>query len=100
LVKKEWDLQGIRKIVISLQQISSIMTDATRYYRHFKGGKYKVLAIGQDSESLAVVVVYQALYGDHKVWVRPKEMFDGVVERDGQIMKRFTEITKEEAYEK
>lgn len=76
------------------------MADATRYYRHFKGGKYKVLAIGQDSESLAVVVVYQALYGDQKVWVRPKDMFDDVVERDGQIMKRFTEISKEEAYEK
>ena len=77
-----------------------IMTGTTRYYRHFKGGKYKVLAIGQDSESLKPVVVYQALYGDHKVWVRPKEMFDGVVERDGKIMKRFTEITKKEAYEK
>ena len=59
------------------------MNGATRYYCHFKGGgKYKVLAIGQDSESLAPVVVYQALYGDHKVWVRPKEMFDGVVERE------------------
>jgi hypothetical protein len=56
------------------------MMGTTRYYRHFKGGKYKVLAIGQDSESLAPVVVYQALYGDHKVWVRPKDMFDGVVE--------------------
>ena len=76
------------------------MTSATRYYRHFKGGKYKVLAFGQDSESLADVVVYQALYGDHKVWVRPKEMFDDFVERDGQVMKRFTEISKEEAYEK
>ncbi len=76
------------------------MSDKTRYYRHFKGGKYKVLAIGQDSESLALVVVYQALYGDHKVWVRPKEMFDDFVERDGQIIKRFTEITEEEAYEK
>ena len=62
------------------------MTGATRYYRHFKGGKY--------------IVVYQALYGDHKVWVRPKEMFDGVVVRDGKTIKRFTEITKEEAYEK
>ena len=76
------------------------MMGSTRYYRHFKGGKYKVLAIGQDSESLEPVVVYQALYGDHKVWVRPKDMFDGVVERDGKKMKRFTEITKEEAYEK
>ena len=76
------------------------MMGSTRYYRHFKGGKYKVLAIGQDRESLEPVVVYQALYGDHKVWVRPKEMFEGVVERDGKTMKRFTEITKEEAYEK
>lgn len=76
------------------------MKDAIRYYRHFKGGKYKVLAIGQDSESLVSVVVYQALYGDHKIWVRPKEMFDGFVERNGQLIKRFTEITKEEAYEK
>ena len=76
------------------------MSDETRYYRHFKGGIYKVLVIGQDSESLALVVVYQALYGDHKVWVRPKEMFDGFVERDGRIIKRFTEITEEEAYEK
>ena len=70
------------------------------YYRHFKGGKYKILAIGQDSESLAPVVVYQALYGDHKVWVRPKEMFFDTVNRDGKEIQRFTEITKEEAYEK
>ena len=39
-------------------------------------------------------------YALGKVWVRPKEMFDGVVERDGKIMKRFTEITKKEAYKK
>ena len=76
------------------------MPDETRYYRHFKGGTYRILTIAQDSESLALVVVYQALYGDHKVWVRPKEMFDGYVERDGEIIKRFTEITEEEAYEK
>jgi Uncharacterized protein conserved in bacteria len=82
------------------EYIKIIMPDETRYYRHFKGGKYRVLAIGQDSESLVLVVIYQALYGDHKIWVRPKEMFDGFVERDGQIIKRFTEITKEEAYEK
>ena len=46
------------------------MKENTRYYRHFKGGKYKVLAIGQDSETLAPVVVYQALYGDQKVRAR------------------------------
>lgn len=72
----------------------------TRYFRHFKGGKYKLVAIGQDSESLECVVVYQALYGDHQIWVRPMDMFFGTVERDGHAIKRFTEITEEEAYEK
>ncbi len=76
------------------------MTDATRYYRHLKGGKYKVLAVGQDGEFLVPSVVYQALYGDHKVWVSPKDIFDGFVERNGQTIKRFTEITREEVYEK
>ena len=41
------------------------MSETKKYYRHFKGGKYIVLAEGQDSESLIPVVVYQALYGEH-----------------------------------
>ncbi len=76
------------------------MAISTRYYRHFKGGKYKVLAIGQDSETLVPVVVYQALYGSHQIWVRPKDMFFGLVNKDGIEQRRFTEISKEEAYEK
>lgn len=83
-----------------MAQIEIIQNCGSRYYRHFKGGKYKLVAIGQDSESLKQVVVYQALYGDHQIWVRPKEMFFGMVEKDGQKVKRFSEITEEEAYEK
>ena len=75
------------------------MDEKKKYYRHFKGGKYKVLAEGQDSESLTPVIVYQALYGEHKVWVRPKDMFYGTVEIDGAEILRFKEITEEEAYE-
>lgn len=67
-----------------------------KYYRHFKGGKYKVLAIGQDSETLEKVVVYQALYGEMKVWVRPYEMFFGKTKQNGVEIERFKEITKEE----
>lgn len=44
------------------------------------------------------VIVYQALYGEHKVWVRPKDMFYGTVEIDGAEILRFKEITEEEAY--
>ena len=72
------------------------MSEQVKYYRHFKGGKYKVLAIGQDSETLEKVVIYQALYGEMKVWVRPYEMFFGKTKRDGVEINRFTEITKEE----
>lgn len=76
------------------------MNEKKKYYRHFKGGKYVVLAEAQDSESLIPVVIYQALYGERKVWVRPKEMFYGTVIIDGIEFSRFKEITKEEAYEK
>lgn len=73
------------------------MDENTRYYRHFKGGKYRLLAIGRDSETLAPVVVYQALYGDGDVWVRPYEMFFGKVVRDGAEIDRFREISPAEA---
>lgn len=72
------------------------MDEQVKYYRHFKGGKYKVLAIGQDSETLEKVVVYQALYGEMKVWVRPYEMFFGKALKDGIEVERFMEITKED----
>lgn len=76
------------------------MEETKKFYRHFKGGKYVVLAEGQDSESLVPVVIYQALYGEQKIWVRPKEMFYGTVIVNGVECLRFKEITKEEAYEK
>lgn len=76
------------------------MDKTKKYYRHFKGGKYIVLNEGFDSESLTPVIVYQALYGEHKVWVRTKEMFYDTVVIDGVELSRFKEITKEEAYGK
>ena len=45
------------------------------------------------------MVVYQALYGEGEMWVRPYEMFFGTVERDGKVMQRFTKITEEESHE-
>lgn len=67
------------------------------YYRHFKGGMYKLLGIAKDSETLEKMVVYQALYGEGDLWVRPYEMFFGTVERDGRVIQRFTKISEEEA---
>ena len=35
------------------------------------------------------MVVYQALYGDGGLWVRPAKMFFETVTRDGRTMPRF-----------
>ena len=68
-----------------------------KYYRHFKGNIYKVLHVARHSETLEDMVVYQAMYGDRGIWVRPKAMFDEVIERDGRKIRRFDEISEEEA---
>lgn len=69
-----------------------------RYFQHFKGGKYELLTEGLNSETQEKEVVYQALYGERQVWIRPYDMFFGNVEVNGEIKKRFIEINKAEAY--
>ena len=61
-------------------------------YRHFKGNEYEVLYITRHSETLEPMVVYRALYGEGGVWVRPAQMWNETVERDGQTYIRFTRI--------
>lgn len=58
-------------------------------YRHYKGQRYRVLGIAQHSETMEQVVVYQALYGDYGLWVRPAAMFCETVELDGEPIPRF-----------
>ena len=61
-------------------------------YRHFKGNEYEVIGIANHSETMEPMVVYRALYGDEKLWVRPKAMFEEYVEKDGIKIKRFEYI--------
>ena len=68
-----------------------------KFYRHFKGNVYRVLHIAKHSETLEDIVVYQAMYGERGIWVRPKAMFEEVIERDGQTYRRFSPISAEEA---
>ena len=56
-----------------------------QYYRHFKGNVYRVLHIAKHSETLEEMVVYQAMYGERSIWVRPKSMFEEEIERDGRL---------------
>lgn len=58
-------------------------------YRHFKGKRYRVLFEAAHSETGERMVVYLALYGEGKVWVRPASMWEEQVEADGVTQPRF-----------
>ena len=61
-------------------------------YRHFKGNEYRVLGMARHSETMEEMVVYQALYGEGGIWVRPAHMWNETVERDGYCGPRFAYI--------
>jgi cupin 2 domain-containing protein len=58
-------------------------------YRHFKGKEYTVFGTARHSETLEELVIYRQEYGDHGLWVRPRQMFAETVKVDGREVARF-----------
>ena len=55
---------------------------------------YEVLGVAKHTETMADFVVYKSLYNSPEfpvgsLWIRPKEMFFGQVEVNGQKVPRF-----------
>ena len=51
-------------------------------YRHFKGDYYIVLGTGINSETLEEYVIYRALYGEGKVYLREINNFLSEVDHE------------------
>ncbi len=59
-------------------------------YKHHKGNLYQVLHIARHSETEETLVVYQCLYDDYSIWVRPLTMFLETIALDnGEQQPRF-----------
>ena len=58
-------------------------------YQHYKGQLYQVFHVAPHSETEEKLAVYQCLYGDYSMWVRPVEMFTESVTVEGKTVARF-----------
>ncbi|MBQ5708778.1 MAG: DUF1653 domain-containing protein [Anaerotignum sp.] len=61
-------------------------------YMHYKGKPYRVLGVAKHSETLEEMVVYQQMYGEEGLWVRPLGMFLETVVVEGETVPRFQYI--------
>lgn len=61
-------------------------------YKHYKGNLYTVHYTAIHTETNELMVVYQAEYGECKMFVRPLIMFLETVQVGGQEVPRFQKI--------
>ena len=60
-------------------------------YQHFKGGIYDIVCEAiLESDPTVTMVVYRAANGT--IWTRSKTVFFELIEHEGKMVQRFTEI--------
>lgn len=64
-------------------------------YQHYKGNNYRLHSVVKHSETLELMVLYEALYNnpEGKFWVRPYNMFFSKVTVNGQEIDRFKKVS-------
>jgi hypothetical protein len=70
-------------------------------YRHYKGGYYQVLGVGQHTETKELMVVYISLSGSPmsgpRIRIRPKAMFDDEMDY-GTLAEVISEVEQEKLF--
>lgn len=87
----------LKTIIVTLALALALPAHATKLgklmrlgiYKHYKGNLYLVMGVAGHTETNEEMVVYQSLYGDYGLWVRPRTMFEETVEVNGKITPRF-----------
>ena len=74
--------ESMKKVEIGAVYVSS--KDPTK--------PYLVLHIGLWEMTEEPAVVYQALYGEKIVWIRPLSKFTEMIEHEGQMVSRFYKL--------
>lgn len=55
-----------------------------KFYKHYKGNLYKIIALGKHSENLEEMIVYQSAK-DGQIWIRPKSMWNEIIDNNGTL---------------
>lgn len=71
------------------EQLKTPREIRTGIYEHYKGNRYEVFGVALHTETLEEMVVYQAHYGNHMLFVRPRSMFFENITIDGKKAPRF-----------